>query len=46
MMILVPLVILNISPIIKVVIVMAYVFAMPIVALLADNGIDIEAIFD
>lgn len=46
MMILVPLTILNISPILKVIIVMAYVLAMPIVALLADNGIDIEAIFD
>ncbi len=46
MMILVPITILNISPILKIIIVMAYVFAMPIVALLADNGIDIEAIFD
>ena len=46
MMILVPLTILNISPILKVIIVMAYVLDMPIVALLADNGIDIEAIFD
>lgn len=46
MMILIPLAILSISPIIKVILVMAYFFTMPIVAFLADNGIDIEAIFD
>lgn len=45
-MLLIPLVILEVNPILKVIFVMVYVLAMPIVALLADNGIDIEAIFD
>lgn len=46
LMLLIPLVILEVNPILKVIFVMVYVLAMPIVALLADNGIDIEAIFD
>lgn len=45
LMILIPLTFVNINPIIKAFIVIIYMALMPIVALLADNGVDIVTIF-